>query len=360
MRTSPFFLSAALLLFSHMISAQPNPPAAPPSTVRPVLVLHGGAGSGWSRTYRYPEWEARVQRAMTTALDSGYAILDRGGSALAAVEAAVRTMESSGVFNAGRGAVRTTTGAAELDAAIMDGATGKAGAIAGLTATKHPISAARAVADRTEHVFMVGVGANAFTRNIGMEQVGPEWFDLTLDPEHRVYYEKLKAWRAVQPKRSSNGSLLFDANPAEQMTLPPSPKMGTVGAVALDAQGHLAAATSTGGTDQKLPGRVGDVPVLGAGTYADSLVAISCTGHGEYYIRHVVAHSVACRVAYLHEPLDQATRHLIFTVLNENEGAGGLIAVDRLGNVSFPFNTTAMPVAIRKRGEADRILFYRD
>lgn len=302
-----------------------------------------------------------MQRAMTIALDSGYAILDGGGSALAAVEAAVRTMEASGVFNAGRGAVRTTTGSAELDAAIMDGATGKAGAIAGLTATKHPISAALAVANRTEHVFLVGPGANLFTQNIGMEQVAPEWFDLTRDPEHRAYYERLKAWRAAQPKRSgAEGSILFDANPAEQPTLPPSPKMGTVGAVALDAQGNLAAATSTGGTDKKLPGRVGDVPVLGAGTYADSLVAISCTGHGEYYIRHVVAHTVACRVAYLHEPLDQAARHLIFTVLNEKEGAGGLIAVDRLGNVSFPFNTTAMPVAIRKRGEADRFLFYRD
>ena len=352
---------AGLSLLTLATPALAQPPA------RPVLVLHGGAGSGWSRADRYPAFEARVQRAFTAALDSGYAILDRGGPAVDAVEAAVRVMEASGVFNAGRGAVRTTTGAAELDAAITDGATGRAGAIAGLTATRHPISAARAVMDRTAHVFLVGPGANAFSQQQGLEQVGPEWFDLMREPEHRAYYDALRAWRQQRKTSPPSGGNLnrgpradFDMNPAEDAGLRNEAYIGTVGAVALDAQGRLAAATSTGGTAAKLPGRVGDVPVIGAGTYADSLVAISATGHGEYYIRHVVAHSVATRMAYLREPLDRACRHLIFTVLNEREGAGGLIAVDRNGNVSFPFNTTAMPYAVRRKGRADEIGFYRE
>lgn len=349
----------ALLSLSTPAEAQP--------TRTPVLVLHGGAGSGWNRAGRYPAFEARVQRAFTAALDSGYGILNRGGTAVEAVEAAVRVMEASGVFNAGRGAVRTTTGAAELDAALMDGATGRAGAIAGLTATKHPISAARAVMERSAHVFLVGAGANAFSVEQGLEQVAPEWFDLMREPEHRAYYEALRAWRKQRQEAAPAGGNLnrgpqadFDVNPAEASGMSNEAHFGTVGAVALDAQGRLAAATSTGGTAAKLPGRVGDVPIIGAGTYADSLVAISCTGHGEYYIRHVVAHSVATRMAYLREPLDRASRHLIFTVLNEREGAGGLIAVDRNGNVSFPFNTTCMPTAVRRAGQPDRFDFYRD
>ncbi len=346
--------SLALLSFTPMMAQTSSAPT------RPVLVLHGGAGSGWNRATRFDVWEQRVQRAFTAALDSGYAILDRGGSAVEAVEAAVRVMEASGAFNAGRGAVRTTTGAAELDAALMDGATGRAGAVAGLTSTRHPISVARGIMERTEHVFLVGPGANAFARERGYAQVGPEWFDLLRDPEHKAYYEALRRHKG---KLESGGNLnrgpAFDQHPLE-LGEPGDqhPRMGTVGAVALDRQGRLAAATSTGGTADKLPGRVGDVPVLGAGTYADSLVAVSCTGHGEYYIRHVVAHSVATRMAYLKESVDSASRHMIHTVLSEEHGGGGLIALDRNGQVSTPHNTSCMPVAIRRSGAADVFRYY--
>ncbi len=234
------------------------------------------------------------------------------------MQAAITVLEDSPWFNAGRGAVLTSAGTVELDAAIMDGATREAGAVAGLQHIRNPIALARLVMEKTPHVMLAGAGAEAFARAQGVPMMPQEYF---ITERRREQLRKAKAM----------GGLL------------PAEKHGTVGAVALDAQGHLAAGTSTGGTTNKMPGRIGDSPIIGAGTYADDRsCAVSATGHGELFIRNVVAYDIGARMLYRGESLAHAADEVVMKKLPPQDGSGGVIAVDREGNVTMPFNTEGM------------------
>lgn len=287
------------------------------------IAIHGGAGT-IPRETMTPEREAAYHAALQEALRTGSAILEDGGSALDAVTAAVRVLEDNPLFNAGRGAVFTADERNELDAAIMDGATLNAGAVAAVTRIRHPVDLARAVMERSPHVLLIGAGAEAFAAEQGFEFVDPSWFRTD---------ERLQQLRRAQEARR-NGA---------EASLPRTFAFGTVGAVALDRDGNLAAATSTGGMTNKRWGRVGDVPVIGAGTYAENATAaISATGHGEYFIRSVVAHEIAARMRLQGKSLRQAADEVVMGLLVERGGEGGIIAIDREANVTMPFNSSGM------------------
>jgi beta-aspartyl-peptidase (threonine type) len=280
-----------------------------------AMAIHGGAGFIDS-TKLTPELRARYQAKLTEAVMRGYSVLKAGGSSLAAVEAAILILEDSPLFNAGRGAVVNAEGFCELDASIMDGRTRAAGAVAGVSTVKNPISLARLVKDSSSHVLLIGMGAEVFAKQMGASLVDRAYF---LD-------------KSEVGKKS--GQLLEELHDS---------KFGTVGAVALDAQGNLAAGTSTGGMRNKKFGRVGDVPIIGAGTYAhNASAAISCTGHGEFFIRTVAAYEVAALMKYKGLSLKAATEEVIFTQLQPIGGSGGLIALDAQGNISMPFNSGSM------------------
>lgn len=287
------------------------------------IAIHGGAGT-IPRETMTPEREAAYHAALQEALRTGSAILEEGGTALDAVTAAVRVLEDNPLFNAGRGAVFTADERNELDAAIMDGATLNAGAVAAVTRIRHPVDLARAVMERSPHVLLIGAGAEAFAAEQGFEFVDPSWFRTD---------ERLQQLRRAQEARR-NGA---------EASLPRTFAFGTVGAVALDRDGNLAAATSTGGMTNKRWGRVGDVPVIGAGTYAENATAaISATGHGEYFIRSVVAHEIAARMRLQGKSLRQAADEVVMGLLVERGGEGGIIAIDREANVTMPFNSSGM------------------
>jgi beta-aspartyl-peptidase (threonine type) len=277
-----------------------------------LLLIHGGAGDITRETL--PDSLAQeYMNGLRAALVVGHRILDTGGTALDAVEAVVRYLEDHPLFNAGRGAVFTAEGKNELDASIMDGATGLAGAVAGVTTVKNPITAARAVMEKTQHVMLAGPGADRFAAEQGLEIVEPSWFFT-----QRRYDSWLKAQEEMQ-------------------------KLGTVGAVALDKQGNLAAATSTGGMNMKRYGRVGDAPVIGAGTYADNRsCAVSCTGHGEYFIRNSVAYDMAARILYTGVTPKKAAHDILHKKLKAIGGTGGLIALNTKGQYTITFNTNGM------------------
>ena len=280
------------------------------------LVIHGGAGSQ-RIAHDDPQHEARAREGLAAALDAGAAILERGGSAVDAVEAAARALEEDPCFNAGRGSVLTEDGEAELDAAIMDGRTRRAGAVAGIKTTRAPISLARHLMEHGPHVFLSGDAADHFAQSAGIEQVGNDFFIL---PERRRQLDEMLAAGAT-------------ADPI---------KYGTVGAVAIDARGNVAAATSTGGITAKRWGRVGDSPLIGAGTYADNrAAAVSATGSGEYFIRAVAAHEVAARMRLGGETLQQAINHVLADIAALG-GKGGLIAVSPVGEAAWGFTTPAM------------------
>ncbi|BBF82034.1 isoaspartyl peptidase/L-asparaginase [Asticcacaulis excentricus] len=282
------------------------------------LALHGGAGV-IERANMPPEKEARYRASLTQALEVGQKVLAGGGSALEAVEATARVLEDDPLFNAGRGAVIAADGKAYLDAAIMDGGTMKAGAVAGVTRTKNPIRLARRVMDKTRHVFLAGEGADAFSVAQGLEQVDPSYF---LTPERQKAFE---AWKAKNLAGIDRSHLY-----------------GTIGVVALDSDGHLAAATSTGGLMGKQWGRIGDAPVIGAGTYArDGDCAVSATGTGEYFIRDSAARQVCDRVRWNKETIDQAAYNTIMSV-GALGGDGGLIAMDKDGRAVFAINDLGM------------------
>lgn len=285
----------------------------------PVLVIHGGAGI--IRKGMTPEREKTVRAALKEALEAGYKLLQEGKSATDAVEASVQVLENNPEFNAGRGAVFTHSGQNEMDAAIMDGATLRVGAVAGVKHVKNPISLARAVMDHSPHVFLIGDGAEAFAKTQGIELVDASWF--RTERRWQQLQEALKKDRLKQAKD-------------------PDTHHGTVGAVALDRDGHLAAATSTGGLTDKLWGRVGDSPIPGAGTYANEGCAMSGTGWGEYYIRTVAAHEICMRVTVMGQPLDQAAEQVINKEIPQLGGDGGAILVDAKGNIAMPFNTDGM------------------
>ena len=298
-----------------------------------VLVIHGGAGTILKKNMT-PEKEAAYVAALTLALQTGYDQLKAGKGSLDAVEATIHVMEDSPLFNAGKGAVFTHEGKNELDAAIMDGKTLMAGAVAGVTTIRNPISAARAVMEKSEHVMMVGKGAEVFAKEAGLTIVDPSYF-----------YTK-ERWDGLQKALAEDSvkTVLDHGNKKSMLlgTVSKDYKFGTVGAVALDNNGNLAAGTSTGGMTNKKYGRVGDAPIIGAGTYANNLTAgISCTGWGEFYIRAVVGHDISALMEYKHLSVAEAAQ----TVLDKMQklgGDGGLIALDARGNVTMPFNTAGM------------------
>jgi isoaspartyl peptidase/L-asparaginase-like protein (Ntn-hydrolase superfamily) len=275
--------------------------------------------------------ERDYRAALTAALRAGYAVLAGGGTSLDAVVAAVIVLEDTPLFNAGRGAVFNAAGEHELDAAVMDGATRRAGAVAGARRVKNPVLAAHAVMERTPHVLLAGAGADRFARAAGLQMVPAKYYSTPA--------------RAVALARARADAAATAAD-----------RHGTVGAVALDRAGNLAAATSTGGFTNKMAGRVGDTPIVGAGTYADAACAVSATGSGEHYIRAVLAHDVAARMRYLGEPLGIAARRALAGVAALG-GDGGLIAIDRAGRVAMPFNSEGMYRGCARHGRY-RVAIY--
>jgi L-asparaginase / beta-aspartyl-peptidase len=288
----------------------------------PVLVIHGG--SGVIRRDMDPAREREVRAALARALQGGYAQLKAGKPALDGVTAALTVLEDDPNFNAGKGAVFTHDGRNELDAAIMDGSTLRAGAVAGVHRVRNPILLARAVLEKSQHVMLVGDGAEAFAREAGVALVDPSYFRTDL------------RWQQLQKalKEDREGKPHSDVETAKHF--------GTVGAVALDAQGRLAAGTSTGGMTDKRWGRVGDSPIIGAGTYANADCAVSGTGWGEFYIRTVAAHAICMRVSLMHVPLERAAAEVINQEIPSMGGNGGAIALDAKGNIAMPFNTDGM------------------
>ncbi len=288
----------------------------------PVLVIHGGAGV--IKRDMNPAREKAVRAALAQALQNGYAQLKAGKAAMDAVTAAITVLENDPNFNAGKGAVFTHDGKNELDAAIMDGYTLKAGAIAGVHRVKNPILLARAVMEKSPHVMLVGDGAEAFAKEAGVELVDPS------------YFRTEERWQQLQK------ALKEDAEHRAHEDVETAKHFGTVGAVALDAQGRLAAGTSTGGMTNKRWGRVGDSPLIGAGTYANNGCAVSGTGWGEFYIRTVAAHEICMRVTQMRVPLKRAAAEVINQEIPSMGGNGGAIALDADGNVAMPFNTDGM------------------
>ncbi|MFO7722067.1 MAG: isoaspartyl peptidase/L-asparaginase [Bacteroidales bacterium] len=295
-----------------------------------LLVIHGGAGD--ITRDNLPDSAAQLYyEALQSALVIGHRILDTGGSSLDAVEAVVRFMEDNPLFNAGKGAVFTIEGKNELDASIMDGASGKAGAVAGVTNVKNPVTAARAVMEKSPHVMLAGHGAEAFAATQGLEIVDPSWFFTS---------ERFEGWKRAREK--------FD-------------KKGTVGAVALDKHGNLAAATSTGGMTMKQWGRIGDAPVIGAGTFASNKTcAVSCTGHGEYFIRNAVAYDMSARMEYRKSSLKNAANGILHQKLKGQGGTGGLIAIDKAGNFVMDFNTAGMFRGVLTPDGATKVMIFDD
>ena len=315
------FVGAGLLLFlSPTASAEEKA-----GTYRPVLVIHGGCGV--ERAEVKPEQEGQYKKGLVAALEAGYSILKKGGTAIDAVEAAVRSMEDCRDFNAGAGAVFDKDGHNTLDASIMDGKTHEAGAVAGVTIVKNPISAALAVMRKTPHVLLIGEGANKFSKEQGLEIVDPSYFYT------QKSYDKLQKFLEKERNDKSRKSEHSGTDH----------KYGTVGAVALDKAGNLAAATSTGGLTGKQWGRVGDSPIIGAGTYADNdSCAVSCTGDGEWFIRFHVASDISSRVKYQGKSIKTATDEVIHGVLGPGRGEGAAIVLDRKGNFVLEKNTEGL------------------
>lgn len=299
-----------------------------------VLVVHGGAGT-ILKSRMTDEKEKLYKIGLEQALQAGYRILEKGGTALDAVETAVKILEDNPLFNAGKGAVFTNEGKNELDASIMNGYDQTAGAVAGVTTIKNPISGARAVMEKSQHVMMTGEGADHFAASQGLEIVDPSYF-FTEDRFEAI--QKLRAEDSLKIELDHS-----EKNKRSSINAVRDEKFGTVGAVALDKKGNLAAATSTGGMTNKRFGRVGDSPIIGAGTYANNTTcAISCTGWGEYFIRLVMAKTVSDMMEFGKMPLEKAANEMIMKRLPAIGGDGGLIAVDNKGNIAMPFNTQGM------------------
>lgn len=300
-----------------------------------ALVIHGGAGNITPANLpadKAAEFEAKL----TEVLKHGDSILKAGGTSLDAVEACVRMMEDCPLFNAGKGAVFNAEGKNEMDAAIMDGKTGLAGAVAGVTTIRNPITAARAVMEKSEHVMLAGKGAETFATEQGLAIVSPE------------YFFTQSRWDSYLKAKANSDSL--DAM---------DKKHGTVGCVAVDKYGNLAAATSTGGMMLKKYGRIGDSPIIGAGTYADNnTCAVSTTGHGEFFIRNVVAYDISALMKYKGLSLIQAANEVIMIKLKNQGGDGGIIAVDKNGNIAMPFNTSGMFRGFIKSGGEMKVAMF--
>jgi beta-aspartyl-peptidase (threonine type) len=301
-------LFTATIVFAFSLCAQ-----------KAMLVIHGGAGT-ITRASMSAEAEKQYRAGLEEALRTGHGVLTKGGSSIDAVEATIRVMEDNPLFNAGKGAVFTHEGRNELDAAIMEGKTKKAGSVAGVTIIRNPITAARAVMERSAHVMMVGRGAELFATKMGLEIVDPS------------YFWTERRWKSLQQE------LLKEKEQGGG-----DKKFGTVGAVAVDASGNLAAGTSTGGMTNKQFGRVGDAPIIGAGTYADNeSCAVSATGHGEFFIRWTVAYDIAALMKYRGMSVQEASNEVIHKKLAPVKGEGGVIVLDAKGNFAMPFNSEGM------------------
>ncbi|MCZ2084176.1 MAG: isoaspartyl peptidase/L-asparaginase [Flavobacteriales bacterium] len=322
-------LLASIVTFSLMMTAQK----------KYVLVIHGGAGT-ILKSSMTAEKESAYQTKLTEALKAGYAEIQKGNTSIDAVAASIMIMEDSPLFNAGKGAVFTADGKNELDASIMYGKDKSAGAIAGVHTIKNPIKTAIAVMQKSEHVMLSGVGAEQFAKEQNLEIVEPS------------YFWTKERWDGLQKLKQK---ALNTTKKVSQNTLPESyeidQKFGTVGAVALDKSGNITAGTSTGGMTNKKYGRIGDAPIIGAGTYANSQVGISATGWGEYFIRATAARTIAAKMEYQNKDIKTATQETIDEI-GKMGGDGGLIALDKDGNIAMPFNTAGMyRGAITDQGE---------
>lgn len=319
-----------------------------------TLAVHGGAGT-IRRDNMTPEAEIAYRAAIARALQAGHRILADGGSSVDAVVAAVQVFEDDPLFNAGKGAVFTHEGKIELDAAVMDGKTGLAGAVAGVCTIKNPVLAARSVMEHTKHVLLVGAGAERFAAEHQIDIVDPAYFHT---PARWEQLQQAKARAQIEldhdAQSAATAATQFQAWQTDN-------KFGTVGAVALDGFGNLAAATSTGGLTNKFYGRVGDSPIVGAGTYADNAtVAVSGTGVGEFFMRGLIAYDIAARMKYLKSTMSDAVDQTIRSALEERGGQGGVIAVDASGEVKFAFNTEGMYRGFIKNDGVPTILIYRE
>ena len=338
------FLPFAMAMMLPTTALWAPPPAVP--VPKAVLVIHGGAGV-LPKKEMTVELEKQYRADLEKALREGHKALERkGGTSLDAVTAAIKVLEDSPRFNAARGAVFTHDGRNELDASIMEGKGKRAGAVAGLTCIKNPIAAARAVMEKSEHVLLTGRGADLFATRQGLEVVDPSYFWT-----RQRWLELKDALREEEEARKKRGSRGGNATGRRYL--------GTVGAAALDRDGNLAAGTSTGGMTNKRYNRVGDSPVIGAGTYADNeACAVSCTGHGEIFIRHAVAHDVVARMKYKKLTVAEAAGEVIRGLPKEPGGVGGLIALDARGNVAMPYDTDGMYRGyVTSSGEV-RVLIY--
>jgi beta-aspartyl-peptidase (threonine type) len=331
-------LSIFLILYFVIMTSFTVGQAVKPSSGPITIVIHGGAGTLSPENMSQAEEKAYTSK-LGEAVETGYRILEAGGTAVEAVTASVRILEDSPLFNAGKGAVFTSEGKNELDASIMDGSTLAAGAVAGVTTIKNPIEAARAVMLNSPHVLLSGKGAEKFAELSGLEMVDNSYFYT----EHR--YKRLQ--EMLKEDEGDSG-------------LTESRKYGTVGVLALDSHGNLAAGTSTGGMTNKKFGRIGDTPIIGAGTYADNRTcAVSSTGHGEYFIRKVVAYDIAAKVRYAGMTLQEACEKVIYEELPALGGTGGVIALDPKGTIAMVFNTKGMYRAFRQKGGETFVAIYR-
>ena len=332
--------SIAAIISLCVATIAPGQDAKAPRT---MLVIHGGAGT-ITHASMTPETEKAYRQAMEEALRAGHAVLARGGTSLDAVEATIHVMEDSPLFNAGKGAVFTHEGRNELDASIMDGKNKRAGAVAGVTIIRNPISAARAVMEKSPHVMMAGRGAELFATKMGLEIVDPS------------YFWTERRWKALQQELLQEQQ----QKPRSDLQTSQPKKFGTVGAVALDQSANLAAGTSTGGMTNKQYGRVGDSPIIGAGTYADNeSCAVSASGNGEYFIRWTVAYDIAALMKYRGMSVGDAANEVIYKKLPP-EGEGGVIALDRKGNFAMPFNSEGMYRGWIGPDGVPHVLIYKD
>lgn len=294
--------------------------AAQADTTTPVLVIHGGAGT-LTRERLTPELEAEYRKALRASLEAGYQRLSAGDDSELAVIAAIQVLETSPLFNAGIGAVYTSAATVEHDASIMRGNDQQAGAVAGVSRIRSPIDAAFAVLAKSDHVMLSGAGAEVFAAEVGLEIV-----------DNSVFHTERRL-RQLRARQGKAAALPLDEN---------SHKFGTVGAVALDARGNLSAGTSTGGMTNKRFGRIGDSPIIGAGTWADANCAVSATGHGEFFIRYAVAHEICARTRLAGATVTQASNSVIFDVLRPIDAEGGVIVLSSKGEVAMPFNSAGM------------------
>ena len=340
---------------ANVLSAKVNGLQAPAG--KWAIVMHGGAGV-IERSSMTPEREVQYRAGLDEAIRAAAKVLDANGSAVDAIEAGLRRLEDNPLFNAGKGAVFTAEGRNELDAAIMDGATLNAGAVAGVTRTKNPISLAKAVMAKSPHVMLMGAGADDFAASVGLEQVDPSYF--FTEARWQALVRQLKREGRPIPPRPA-GAPLGPKQPVAELEKPDAHKWGTTGMVVRDRAGHIAAGTTTGGTQAKRFGRVGDSPIIGAGTYAsDQSCGVSATGTGEFFIRLTVARSICALVQYNGMPLQAAVDEIVGKQLTAMKGDGGVIAMTPDGQIAWGFNTPGMFRAHMVEGGTPEMGIYKD